>query len=100
MTGIVRKQERLLKRADITEDGIDYNDIKWEGMWVSPLVFFLRPVDQYDYIKAMKLKEKNKREKGRKSTKKKRISNQQKTHVFEDQVPQTRWRDPTSYTRQ
>lgn len=43
MTGIVRKQERLLKRADITEDGIDYNDIKWEGMWVSPLVFFFTP---------------------------------------------------------
>ena len=75
-------------------------------MRVSPLKLkrvylgFLRPVDQYDDIKAMKLKEKNKRVKGRKSRKKKRISQQQKTHVFQDQVPQTRWRDPTSYTRQ
>ena len=37
-------------------------------MWASPLklkrvyLVFLHPVDQYDYIKAMKLKEKNKRE--------------------------------------
>lgn len=75
-------------------------------MWASPLklkrvyLVFLHPVDQYDYIKAMKLKEKNKREEARKSRKKKRISQQQKTHVFQDQVPQTCWRDPTGYTRQ